>query len=159
MTATFQSAAFTADDTLTITLSNKNQMEICITPYLDHAELSPFKDRGIQKNLKVQDGCLYCEDSPPLCISSLLSLLQKEKDSWCTIACASAGDDWRLYLQFQNGDSLTMEMEPLLEYSVFAPLVQSSLWKTMRTNERSLLWEDETIRLELPIDTILRYFA
>ncbi len=159
MTATFQSATFTADDTLTVILSNGNRMDICITPYLGCAELSPLKDKGVQKSLKVQDGCLCWEDAPPLCTSALLSLLREEKDSGCAIICASAGDDWRLYLRFQNGGSLSMEMEPLLEYSVFAPLVQSSLWKTLRAKEKSLLWEDESIRLELPIDTILRYFA
>lgn len=158
MTATFQSAAFGADDTLTVTLSNGNRMDIPITPYLDRAELSPLKNQGVRKSLTMQDGCLCWKGVPPLSASALLSLLREEKFG-CAVVSANAGDDWRLYLRFQNGGSLSMEMEPLLEYSVFAPLVQSSLWKTLRAKEKSLLWEDESLRLELPISTILRYFA
>lgn len=159
MTATFQSAAFAADDTLTVTLSNGNRMDICITPYLGRAELSLLKNKDVRKSLKVQDGCLCWEGSSPLCISALLSLMRGESDSECLITCASAGDDWRLHLRFENGSSLSMAMEPLLEYSIFAPLVQSSLWKTLQAKEKSLLWEDESLRLELPIGTILRYFV
>ena len=158
MNATILSAVFTKDDILTIALSNGNQMDLCITPYLGCTELLRLKDKGVQKSLNVQEGCLCWEDAPPLFISELLSLL-RETNSKCAIVCASAGDDWRLYLRFQNGSSLSIEMEPLLEYSVFAPLVQSSLWKTLQAKENSLLWEDESICLELPIDTILRYFA
>mgnify|MGYP000030365461 CR=1 FL=1 len=158
MTATFQSAAFGADDTLTVTLSNGNRMDIPIAPYLDCPELSPLKSKGVRKSLTVQDGCLCWKGIPPISASALLSLL-REENVGCEIACANAGDDWRLYLRFQNGGSLSMEMEPLLEYSVFAPLVQRSLWKTLHAKEKSLLWEDESLRLELPIGTILRYFA
>lgn len=159
MTAMFQSAAFTADNILTVALSNGNRMDICITPYLGCGELSALRDRGVQKSMKVQKGCLCWKDAPPLCVSALLSLLRKERNSGCLIVSVGAGDDWHLYLRFQNGGSLSMEMEPLLEYSVFAPLVQSSLWKTLRAKEQSLLWEDESIRLELPLDTILNYFS
>lgn len=159
MTATFQSAAFTADGTLTVTLSNGNRMDIRMAPYLNRAELSPLKDEGVWKSLNVRDGCLCWEGVPPLSVPALLSLLREEMDPGGTIACADAGDDWQLSLRFQNGGSLSMAMEPLLEYSVFAPLVQSRLWKTLQAKEKSLLWEDESIRLELPIGTILRYFA
>ena len=159
MAATFQSAAFAAGNILTVTLSNGNLMNLCITPYLGRAELSMLRDISVQKSMKVQDGCLCWAEGAQLSASALLSLLGEEKNLGCTIACASAGDDWRLDLWFQNGDSLSVAMEPLLEYSVFAPLVQRSLWKTLRAKEKSLLWEDESIRVELPIETIFRYFA
>ncbi|MGN6713998.1 hypothetical protein [Anaerocolumna jejuensis] len=159
MTATFQSAAFAADNILAVTLSNGNRMDICITPYLHRAELSPLNDKSVRQSLMVQDGCLCWQNAPPFSVSALLSLLREKADIGCIIASAETGDDWRLYLQFQNGGCLSMEMEPLLEYSVFAPLVQSSLWKNLRAKKNSLLWEDENLRLELPMSTILRYFA
>ncbi|NLL78129.1 MAG: hypothetical protein GX235_12980 [Clostridiales bacterium] len=49
MPVTFQSAAFAADNILTVTLSNGNRMDICITPYLSRAWLSSLKDIAMQK--------------------------------------------------------------------------------------------------------------
>lgn len=159
MTAEFQSAACGTDGILTVTLSNGNRMEIPITSYLDRLELSSLKDKSLWPSLKVQDGCLCWDGTAPFSVPALLFLLREKKNSGCLIACAKAGDDWRLYLKLANGSSLSLDMEPLLEYSVFAPLVQSRLWKSLRAKDSSLLWEDESLRLELPLDTILNYFA
>lgn len=159
MTAEFQNAACGADGILTVTLSNGNRMDIPITSYLDRPELSALKDKSIWQSLKVQDGCLCWDGTAPFSVPALLFLLQEKKDSGCLIAWATAGDDWWLYLRLANGSSISVDVEPLLEYSVFAPLVQSRLWKSLRAKEQSLLWEDESLRLELPMDTILHYFA
>lgn len=158
MTVTFQSAVSTEDYHLIITLSNTNQIEINMFPYFSLAQFSTLKEKEIWANPKVQDDRVYWKNGVQLSISALLSLLHEEGfDSG--IACANAGDDWRLFLRLKNGNSLSIDVEPLLEYSVFAPLVQEKLWKSLLAKEYSLLWVDESIRLEMPMDTILNYFA
>ncbi|MDF2986977.1 MAG: hypothetical protein K0R50_2487 [Eubacterium sp.] len=158
MTAIVQSAVPGEDYTLSVTLSNRNRININMLPYFDSIQFLPLKDREVWKTLKVQDGCLSWQGDVQLSVSALLYLFREETKS-VQITEADAGDDWRLFLRLKSGSSLYLDMEPLLEYSVFAPMVQKKLWKSLRVKEHSLLWEDESLRLELPIETILKYFA
>ena len=67
--------------------------------------------------------------------------------------------NWLLHLVLDNGNRLDMDMSQFLEFSLFAPLSQKGLWKTMKAKEHSLLWQDSNIQLEIPVTTILNYFA
>jgi len=72
---------------------------------------------------------------------------------------AVAAEDQTLYLTLNNGNELTLDVKQLFGCPRFAPLVDKSLWKTMRVRENSLLWGNEKTAVERSIDTILNYFA
>lgn len=161
MPVTLRDARVQDDYTVDIFISNGNRLTIHFLPLLKPLSFFPLMEDNIWKDIEVREDCLSWGSGQKveIPIEQLLDLFRKGSD-YCTDAAISKAEynDWILHLQLDNGNSLTMDMEPLLEYSVFAPLVQTKLWNTLQAREHSLLWEDTTIRLELPLQTILNYF-
>jgi len=163
MIVTFQSAIPKEDYTLEITMTNNNQLVVNMKPHLDTVQFCPLKDTAVWRNIEVKDTSLCWRGSSKveLSVDTLLALFQtgEETGQDSCVQEAAAKKDWKLSLQLNNGNHIHMDVEQLLEYSMFAPLLRRGLWKTMRGQQHSLLWEDQSIRLELPVKSILDYFA
>jgi len=163
MIVTFKSAIPKEDYTLEITMTNKNQMIVDMKPHLNTVQFCPLKDAVVWRNIEVRDTSLRWRGSSKveLSVDTLLALFRagEETGQDSCVQEAAAKKGWKLSLQMDNGNRIHMDVEQLLEYSVFAPLLSKGLWRTMRGQQHSLLWEDKNIRLELPVKIILDYFA
>lgn len=163
MIVTFAYAIPKEDYRLEVTMTNENRLEFDIKPYLDTVQFCPLKDKAVWMKIEVRNTCLRWKGNSKveLSVDTLLDLFKEGKETGQSSAIqkASVKDDWQLYLRMDNGNSLTMDVGKLLEFPLFAPLLNKGLWKTMRAQEYSLLWEDKSIRLEFPVGTILKYFA
>lgn len=163
MIVTFQNAVPKEDYQLDITMTNTNRLVFDMKPHLDTVQFCPLKDQEVWMNIEVRKTCLRWKGNSKveLSVDNLLNLFKegKETEQGSSIQEATVKDDWQLDLRMDNGNSLTMDMEELLEFPLFAPLSQKGLWKNMCAQAYSLVWEDKNIRLELPIKSILDYFA
>lgn len=163
MIVTFQSAIPKEDYTLEITMTNNNRLVVDMKPYLDTVQFCPLKVSEVWRNIEVRDTSLRWRgrSKVELSVDTLLALFRAgaEIGQDSNVQEAAAKKDWQLSLQLDNGNRLDMDVGQLLEYSMFAPLLNRGLWKTMRRQQHSLLWEDKSIRLELPVKSILDYFA
>lgn len=164
MIVTIQSAELKDNYILDITMTNGNQLALNMTPYLDTVQFVPLKNKTIWKNAVVLETCLCWQDKAKVevSINTLVGMVKEEKQfgqEQSKIREAMADDRWMLSLWLENGNSITLNVRELLDYSMFAPLSQKRLWKNMKVKQHSLLWEDKTIKIELPINTLFDYFA
>lgn len=161
--ACYQSAVPKADYTLTVTLQSGNWLTINMKPHLQTVQFCPLKEKAVWQNVEVQETSLRWKGAPAaeLSLDRLLSLwksgTQARQEAAIVEAMPSQG--WRLQVMLNNGNSLQMDFCPLLQFPMFAPLSQKSLWKTMQVQEHTLLWQDSNIRLALPLQVFLKYFT
>lgn len=164
MIVTIQSADLKDNYILDITMTNGNQLSLDMTPYLDTVQFVSLRDKTIWKNVVVLETSLRWQGKSKVEISidTLMGMVKEEKQFGqvaSKIREATADECWRLSLWLENGNSITFNVRELLDYSLFAPLSQKRLWKTMKAKEHSLMWEDKNIKIELPINTLFDYFA
>lgn len=163
MIITFENAIPKTNYILSITMTNKNHMDFDMKPYLETVQFCPLMDKAVWKNIEIRHTCLRWRGNSKveLSIDTLLGLFMAGKEAGhnSIIQDVAAKEDWWLYLLMDNSNSLTMDIGQLLEFPLFAPLSQKKLWKTIKAKEHSLLWKDKNIVLELPIESILNYFA
>jgi hypothetical protein len=76
-----------------------------------------------------------------------------------SILKAVAEDNYILYIVLENGNELTLNVEPLFEYQLFAPLKNVKLWKNMKVGGFSIIWGEGSSKIEISLDKILNYFA
>jgi hypothetical protein len=76
-----------------------------------------------------------------------------------SILNAVAEDNYILYIILENGNELTLNVEPLFQYPLFATLKDIELWKNMKVGEFSIIWGEGKSKVEISIDKILNYFA
>jgi hypothetical protein len=76
-----------------------------------------------------------------------------------SIAKAVAKEDYILHVILDNGNELTLDIKPLLEYPLFGQLSEVKLWKTMQVHNHYLSWRDGDVEVELSVDEILDYIA
>lgn len=157
MIAAFQSATPLEDYILEATMTNGNCLTVHMLPYLYTVQFYPLKDIRVWKSIQVQDNFLRWNGTAEveLSIDTLLGLFK----AGGSIAEASVEAGYRLRIKLTNGNAMLQDLALLLDLPMFAPLAQKGLWKTMQADKRSLLWENKDIRMELPIDTLLNYFA
>ena len=60
-------------------------------------------------------------------------------------------DDYRLLLTFENGEKRIFDVAPYLNMSVFSPLMNTALFKTVRVVSGSVEWRGE---IDLSYDTL-----
>ena len=163
MIVCFQSVVPREDYTLEITMNNGNRLFLDMAAQLETVQLCPLKDKNVWNRVEVKDTYLRWIAKFPveLSIDRLIGFFKMglKLDEDAKIFRVTAEENWQLHLALENGNCLHMDMSQLLEYSLFAPLSQKGLWKTMKAKEHSLLWKDSNIQLEIPVNTILHYFA
>ncbi len=163
MIVCFQSAIPREDYTMDIIMNNGNRLFLNMTAQLETVQFCPLKDKAVWNSVEVQDTCLRWmgKSVVELSIDRLLGLfkmgLKFGQDA--AIERVTSEQNWLLHLELDNGNHLDMDISQLLEFSLFAPLSQKGLWKTMQAKEHSLLWKNSNIQLEIPVNTILNYFA
>ncbi|WP_053956384.1 DUF2442 domain-containing protein [Inediibacterium massiliense] len=163
MIVCFQSVVPREDYKLDVTMTNGNRLLLNMVPQLETVQFCPLKDKAVWKSVEMQDTFLRWIGKSPveLSIDRLLGLfkmgLKFGKDA--AIDKVVSEKNWLLHLELDNGNQVNMDMSQLLQFSVFAPLYQKGLWKTMQAKEHSLLWQDSNIQLEISVNTILNYFA
>ena len=62
-------------------------------------------------------------------------------------------DDYRLLLTFENGEKRVFDVTPYLNMSVFSPLKNITILKTVRMGSGSIEWRGE---IDLSYDTLYR---
>ncbi|KXL54164.1 hypothetical protein CLNEO_03910 [Anaerotignum neopropionicum] len=163
MIVCFQSAVPREDYTLDIIMNNGNRLFLDMSTQLETVQFCPLKDKTIWNSVEVQDTCLRWggNSTVELSIDRLAGLFKMgvKFGEDAKIDRVTSEKNWLLHLELDNGNRLDMDMSQLLEFSLFAPLLQKGLWKTIKAKEHSLLWQDSNIQLEIPVSTILHYFA
>lgn len=159
----FQSAVLKEDYKLDVTMNNGNRLILDMAHQLETVQFCPLKDKAVWKSVEIQDTCLRWigNSTVELSIDRLLGLFRAgmKYGQDAAIDKVTSDQNWRLHLQLDNGNQLEIDMSQLLQCSLFAPLSIKGLWKTMQVKEHSLLWQDSNIQLEIPVTTILKYFA
>ena len=161
MPISFQEVRPNEDYTIEIAMTNGNRITMDMKPFLNGAQYCALWDKTVWRSIRVrEDSLLWDAAKVDIPMDTLLELFRagKSAGTHAAIRDAVARDDWRLLLLLDNGNLLSVDVEPLLEFSVFAPLVQRSLWKTLQARANTLIWEDEGFRMELTLDTLLDYF-
>lgn len=163
MIVCFQSVTPREDYTMDISMNNGNRLFVDMAVQLETVQFCPLKDKEVWNSVVMQDTYLrwMCKPVVELSIDRLLGLfkmgLKFGQDA--AIERVTSEQNWLLHLELDNGNRLDMDMSQLLEFSLFAPLSQKGLWQTMQAKEHSLLWQNSNIQLEIPVNTILNYFA
>lgn len=161
--ACYQSAVPKADYTLTVTLQSGNWLTINMKPHLQTVQFCTLKEKAVWQSIEVQENSLRWKGAPAteLSLDRLLRLWKSGAQAGleAAIVHAMSTQGWRLQVILNNGNSLQMDFRPLLQFPMFAPLSQKSLWQTMQVQERTLVWQDSNIRLALPLQVILQYFT
>lgn len=163
MIVCFQSVTPREDYAMDIMMNNGNRLFLNMAGQLEKVQFCPLKDKAVWNSVEIQDTCIRWRGKPDveLSIDRLLGLFKMglKVGQEATINKVTSEQDWLLHLELDNGNHLDMDMRQLLEFSLFAPLSQKGLWQTMQAKKHSLIWQDSNIQLEIPVNTILNYFA
>lgn len=141
---------------------NGNQIACDMKPYLNTIQFCLLKQKSVWERIETnQNSIRWIGDQViELSLDRLLDLFTKDKPDSQKVAIQKATSEskWNLYLQLVNGNWMSMNLEPLLEYPIFTPLLDKGLWNKLRVNEYSLQWENQNVKFELPLHTLLNYF-
>jgi len=161
--ATAIKQVFPKDDYfLEIIMANGNSINCDMKPYLDTIQFCPLKKKDVWRNIEIQQSSIKWRGNSvvELSIDRLLDLFMKNKQDSREVAIKEATSErkWQLHLQLVNGNWMRMDLEQLLEYPLFTPLLDKGLWNTLQVKEHSLLWENQNVKFEVPLPTLLNYF-
>ena len=161
MSTKIQHAIASEDYTLELVMENGNRLLCNMEPYLHTIQFCPLQDKSVWETMEVLDTCLRWQGRQivELSVDRMLDLF-KDEDSqkMAGIKEATTQGKWLLHIELINGNQMDMDVEELLEYPMFMPLLEKGLWNTLQAKKHSICWKNKDVCFELSVQMLLNYF-